>query len=288
VKQILILSGKGGTGKTTVSGIFARLAFPCAIADCDVDAADLHIIVSPDPYEKNIFYGGKKARINLSDCSTCGRCADICRFEAISSPPFNVKEIFCEGCGVCEWNCPAKAIELYNAVCGFWFVSRCRFGIFAGARLRPGTENSGKLVALLKKEAAKAALSEKLEYLIIDGAPGIGCPVMASLSETDIVVIVAEPTVSGRHDFERLAELLKKTDMKFFLIVNKFDINLAETENLERISENLGIKSIGRIPFDLEVVKTLTRKEVLGENFQCKASVAAEKVWLALKSEMGK
>ncbi|MEF3280411.1 MAG: ATP-binding protein [Elusimicrobiota bacterium] len=286
MKQILVLSGKGGTGKTTVAGAFAGLAAPCVIADCDVDAANLHIILSPKEGEVNFFYGGKKAFIDPVKCVNCGYCAKLCRFEAISFPPHRVNELSCEGCGVCVWNCLTGAITLKESLSGRWSVSECRLGPFVGARLEPSAENSGKLVALLKKEAVKIAEAVKARYLILDGAPGIGCPVLASLSGIDAVVVVAEPTISGRSDFIRLAELLKNQGMRTFLLVNKWDINPQETENIERIALDFGFKISGRIPFDIKVVETMLNKKVLSEVPDFPAAVEIKKAWNFLVSDL--
>ncbi len=288
MKQVLILSGKGGTGKTTVAGAFARLAAPCVVADCDVDAADLHIILSPEPAVRQDFHGGKKASIDPSKCTACGRCLQVCRFDAVTAGPFKISETSCEGCGVCVWNCPAGAINFSEALSGTWAISPCRYGAFAGARLEPAAENSGKLVALLKTEAVKAAEASGAEYLILDGSPGIGCPVLASLGGVDAVVIVAEPTVSGRHDFLRLAELLKQQKIKSFLLVNKWDLNIEETETLEKAAAGLGFGLLGRIPFDPGVVKTLLMRKTLGETCATPAAGAVEKAWRALRSELEK
>lgn len=288
MKQVLILSGKGGTGKTTVAGAFARLAAPCVVADCDVDAADLHIILSPEPADWKEFYGGKKASIDPSKCTSCGRCLEVCRFDAVSAGPFRISETSCEGCGVCVWNCPAGAIDFKEALSGAWSVSPCRYGVFAGARLEPAAENSGKLVALLKTEAVKAAEASGAEFLILDGSPGIGCPVLASLGGVDAVVIVAEPTVSGRHDFLRLAELLKQQKIKGFLLVNKWDLNKEETLTLENAAGGLGFSALGRVPFDPSVVRTLLARKTLGEDGPGPAAGAVERAWKLLRSELEK
>lgn len=286
MKQVLILSGKGGTGKTTVAGVFARLAAPCVTVDCDVDAADLHILLSPKPAERNEFYGGKKAAIDTARCVSCGRCAEVCRFEAVRKDPWSIDPLSCEGCGVCAWNCPAAAISFTESLSGTWAVSECRFGVFAGARLEPAEENSGKLVALLKTEAVKAAEAAGAEYLILDGSPGIGCPVLASLGGVDAAVVVAEPTVSGRHDFLRLAELLKEQKVRGFLLINKCDLNLAETVEMEKAAAGFGFGLLGRAPFDKGVVETLLAKETLGERKRVPAAEAVESAWRKLMAAL--
>ncbi|OGR75764.1 MAG: hypothetical protein A2X32_01120 [Elusimicrobia bacterium GWC2_64_44] len=286
MKQVLILSGKGGTGKTTVAGAFARLAAPCVTADCDVDAADLHIILAPEPVSRNNYFGGKKASIAPDKCVSCGRCLELCRFDAVEAAPFRIKETACEGCGVCVWNCPAKAIDFREVLSGTWAVSPCRFGTFAGARLEPAEENSGKLVALLKTEAVKAAEAAGVKYLILDGSPGIGCPVLASLGGVDAVVVVAEPTVSGRHDFLRLAELLKAQKIRGFLLVNKWDLNGEETARLEAAAAQYGFSLLGRVPFDAAVVKVLIARKTLGEEGGGEAAAAVELAWNKLSLEL--
>ncbi|MGD9642734.1 MAG: ATP-binding protein [Elusimicrobiales bacterium] len=283
MKQVLILSGKGGTGKTTVSGAFARLAAPCVTADCDVDAADLHIILSPEPAVRNDYFGGKKASIDPGKCVACGRCLEVCRFDAVTPGPYNINQTACEGCGVCVWNCPAGAITSKEVLSGTWAVSPCRFGTFAGARLEPAEENSGKLVALLKAEAVKVAETSGAKYLILDGSPGIGCPVLAALGGVDAVVLVAEPTVSGRHDFMRLAELLKQQKLKGFLLVNKWDLNEGETAALESAAADFGFVLLGRMPFDTGVIKTLLARKTLGEDAAGPAAAAVEKAWRILE-----
>ena len=286
MKQVLILSGTGGTGKTTVAGTFARLAAPCVAADCDVDAADLHIILSPEAAPRNDYFGGKKADIDPEKCTSCGRCLEVCRFDAVTAGPFKINQTACEGCGVCVWNCRAGAITSKEVLSGTWAVSPCRFGTFAGARLEPAEENSGKLVALLKGEAVKAAESSGAKYLILDGSPGIGCPVLAALGGVDAVVLVAEPTVSGRHDFMRLAELLKQQKLKGFLLVNKWDLNEEETAALEAAAANFGFGLLGRMPFDTGVIKTLLARKTLGEDGAAPAADAVEKAWRTLEKAL--
>ncbi len=288
MKQVLILSGKGGTGKTTVAGVFSRLAAACVTADCDVDAADLHIILSPELSERKKYYGGKKAAIDAAKCVSCGRCREVCRFEAVSAEPYTIDPHSCDGCGVCAWNCPAGAVTFKEILSGTWMVSSSRFGVFAGARLEPAEENSGKLVATLKTEAGKAAEAAGAKYLILDGSPGIGCPVLASLGGVSAVVIVAEPTVSGRHDFIRLAELLKQQGLKGFLLVNKYDLNLEETGRLEAAAAGFGFGLLGRVAFDAGVIKALLARRTLGEAAACPAAGDVEAAWSRLRAELEK
>lgn len=286
MKQVLILSGKGGTGKTTVAGAFARLAAPCVTADCDVDAADLHIILSPGAAPRNNYFGGKKASIDAAKCAGCGRCLEVCRFGAVAPGPFRISPVSCEGCGVCAWNCPAEAISFKEVLSGTWAVSPCRFGTFAGARLEPAEENSGKLVALLKTQAVQAAQTAGAAYLILDGSPGIGCPVLASLGGVDAVVVVAEPTISGRHDFMRLAELLVQQKLKGFLLVNKWDLNAEETIKLKTAAADFGFGLLGRVPFDTTVIKTLLARRTLGEDSTGPAAAAVTEAWNKLTAAL--
>jgi len=286
MKQVLVISGKGGTGKTTVSGVFSRLAAPCVMADCDVDAADLHIILSPERAEEKEFYGGSRARIDPAGCVSCGRCAEVCRYGAVSRDPYEIDQTACEGCGVCVWNCPPKAISFEPALSGRWGVASCRFGAFSGARLEPAEENSGKLVALLRGEAKKAAEAAGAQWLILDGPPGIGCPVLASLGGVDAAVAVAEPTLSGIHDFTRLAGLLKQQGVKGWLLVNKWDLNPEKTEELERLASDLGFGLLGRVPFDDGIITDLLARRTAGEAGAGPAAAAMEAAWHKLKEQL--
>ncbi len=283
MKQVLVISGKGGTGKTTAAGVFSRLAAPCVMADCDVDAADLHIILSPERGEEKEFYGGSKARIDPARCVSCGRCAELCRFGAVRRDPYEVDQTSCEGCGVCVWNCPAKAISFEKALSGRWSVSSCRFGTFAGARLEPAEENSGKLVALIRGEAQKAAEAAGAAWLILDGPPGIGCPVLASLGGVDAAVCVAEPTLSGIHDFSRLAGLLKQQGVKGWLLVNKYDLNQEKAGELEKLAEGFGFGLLGRVPFDDGIITDLVALRTAGEAGAGPAAAAMEAAWRKLE-----
>lgn len=282
MKQVLVISGKGGTGKTTLAGVFARLAAPCVMADCDVDAADLHIILSPEKTEDNEFYGGSKARIDPAACVSCGSCERVCRFGAVKADPYSIDATACEGCGVCVWNCPSKAIKFERALSGKWGVSSSRFGTFAGARLEPAEENSGKLVALLRGEARKAAEAAGAAWVILDGPPGIGCPVLASIGGVDAAVAVAEPTLSGIHDFRRLAELLKQQGIKGWLLVNKWDLNPEKAGELETLAGEYGFGLLGRVPFDDKITEALLTLRTAGEDFTSPAAEAMESAWKKL------
>lgn len=257
MKEFVIISGKGGTGKTSVSASFAHLAKGKAVvADCDVDAADLHIILQPEIISSYTFTSGKKATINPDLCKSCDYCMRLCRFNAIRKNPdsaFVIDPIRCEGCGVCSHFCPHDAIEFSDEICGEWFHSSTRFGTLVHAKLGIASENSGKLVTLVRNEAKKAAQEQNSDFVIIDGSPGIGCPVIASLTAADCALIVAEPTVSGLHDFERIADLTRKLSVKAFVCINKYDINQTLSNKIEECALSKGITPCGVIRYDKTV-----------------------------------
>lgn len=258
MKEIVVISGKGGTGKTSLAGCFAAMAKEAVLADCDVDAADLHLILQPTATEEYEFCGGKKARIIADKCVGCGRCVDVCKFNAIkeSGKKFQIDEISCEGCGVCRYFCPVDAIEFENAINGKWFVSETRFGTMMHAELGAGEENSGKLVSLLRKEAKTKAKEQNKKLIIVDGSPGIGCPVIASLAGADFAVIVTEPTMSGLHDLERVAELTKQLGVAAGVCINKYDINKGKTAEIEKAALEKGLAALGRIEYDKAVTES--------------------------------
>ncbi|MBN1796659.1 MAG: ATP-binding protein [Sedimentisphaerales bacterium] len=237
MKEIVVISGKGGTGKTSIVGCFAALAQNAVLADCDVDAADLHLILKPDIKETHDFSGGKQARIIADKCKGCGKCAEVCKFDAIAldsaTQKYTVKKTGCEGCGVCRYFCPVDAIAFANAVNGQWFISETRFGTLAHAKLGPGEENSGKLVTLLRKKAKEIAQQQDKDLIIVDGSPGIGCPVIASITGADLALIVTEPTMSGLHDLKRVASLAVQMNVPAAVCVNKYDINKSNTKKIE-------------------------------------------------------
>jgi MinD superfamily P-loop ATPase len=269
MKEIVIISGKGGTGKTSVSASFAHLAQGKAVvADCDVDAADLHLILQPDVISSNAFTSGKKAAIIPERCKSCGNCMLLCRFDAIRKIPgstFQIDPIRCEGCGVCSHFCPYGAVEFLDEVCGDWFHSSTRFGTLIHAKLGIAAENSGKLVTLVRSEAKKAALDNNADFVIIDGSPGIGCPVIASLTAADCALIVAEPTVSGLHDFERIADLTRKLSVPAFVCINKFDINQTVSNKIEECALSKGINPSGVIRYDRTVTDAQRQRMAVTE-----------------------
>ncbi|MGC8862499.1 MAG: ATP-binding protein, partial [Armatimonadota bacterium] len=241
--ELAVVSGKGGTGKTSLVASFAALAESKVLADCDVDAADLHLVLAPRVIERADFTGGKSARVILENCIGCGKCAEVCRFDAVTfdGPPndvvaktYLIDPLSCEGCGVCAHFCPAQAIEFSPHVSGEYYISETRHGLLVHARLGIAQENSGKLVTLVRREARRVAEERGLDLLIIDGAPGIGCPVIASLAGVDLALIVTEPTVSGMHDLDRVADLAAHFGIPACVCVNKCDINLQMTRRIEK------------------------------------------------------
>lgn len=265
MKEIVVISGKGGTGKTSLVASLAVLAERPVLADCDVDAADLHLILEPRVREENDFSGGKTAKIIAGKCSSCGKCFELCRFGAVvknenKSPAFSIDQIACEGCGVCSYFCPEDAVEFKPAINGRWFISDTRYGPMVHARLGIAEENSGKLVALVRSQAKIIAEREKLSCIIVDGPPGIGCPVIASVTGADAVLVVAEPTVSGEHDLGRVVELARHFKIPSYLCINKFDINPEMSNKIERKAAAEGVKVVGRIRYDRSVTGAQIKK----------------------------
>lgn len=264
MKEIVIISGKGGTGKTSIISAFASLAQDKVLCDADVDAADLHLIMAPEIKERHDFKSGNTAKIDQDLCTQCGLCRDLCRWNAISED-FVVDEIECEGCGVCHYFCPEKAVLFPENTCGEWFISDTRFGPMAHASLGIAEENSGKLVALIRKEGRKLAEENGLEYLLTDGPPGVGCPVIASLGGASAVLIVAEPTVSGKHDMERVSELAAFFKVPAMLCVNKFDLNPEMGEAIEAYAKGKNVKVIGRVPFNPDFTRAMVEGKTITE-----------------------
>ncbi|MCF8106905.1 MAG: P-loop NTPase [Desulfohalobiaceae bacterium] len=258
MKELVVISGKGGTGKTSLTAAFAALAENMVLCDADVDAADLHLLMSPRVQKRTDFMGGGIALIDREECTQCGMCLELCRFEAIS-PDFEVDPIACEGCGVCVDFCPEQAIEFPIQTCGEWFVSETRYGPMVHARLGIAEENSGKLVATVRQESARLAEMQDKELIITDGPPGVGCPVIASIGGATGVVIVTEPTVSGLHDMRRVAELCACFKVPAMVVINKFDLNLEQTGAIERFARDMDIEILGRISFDPVFTKSMVQ-----------------------------
>jgi len=257
MKQIVVISGKGGTGKSVITASFASLAKNKVMADCDVDAADLYLLLHPTVKETHEFSGGKTAFIDERRCSQCGKCQEVCRFEAIDNCV--VDPISCEGCGVCFHICPEKAIKMVDDLSGKWFISETKYGPFVHAKLGIAEENSGKLVTLVRQNAKLIAEKEERDFVIVDGPPGIGCPVIASLSGVDIALIVTEPTLSGIHDLERIVGVAHHFGIKGVVCINKYDLNLIITQKIEEYCRHNNIELVGKIPFDISVIEALVR-----------------------------
>ncbi len=284
MRELVVLSGKGGTGKTSITAAFASLAENSVLCDTDVDAADLHLILKPDVMESSNFKGGHEAIIDIDRCSQCGRCVELCRFNAIKDD-FEVDPIECEGCGVCVDLCPEQAIDFPETICGQWFISDTRFGPMVHARLGIAQENSGKLVSLIRQEAKKIAKQKKLDLILTDGPPGIGCPVIASIGQATAILIVAEPTVSGLHDMERVGELSRHFNIPAMVCINKYDLNLIQTQNIEILAKDNQMDIVGKIPFD----KSFTEAMILSQNIfefdnNSQASIEVRQIWNRIAS----
>lgn len=248
VKELVVISGKGGTGKTSIVGSFAALAENAVLADCDVDAADLHLILKPSTSESHDFYGMKKAYINREKCVECGECEKLCNFKAIRD--FKVIGIACEGCGVCFHACAAGAVEMREHLAGNFFVSETRYGPMVHAKLGIAEANSGLLVSKVKEYANNIARENGRKLILVDGPPGIGCPVIASLGNADAVLLVAEPTLSGIHDLKRVIKLAEHFGIKPLVLINKFDINKYNAQQIEEFCREQNIEMLGKLPYD--------------------------------------
>jgi MinD superfamily P-loop ATPase len=264
LKEIVVISGKGGTGKTSIVASFAALANGAVLADCDVDAADLHLILKPEIKQAHDFSGGKRASVITKKCIGCGRCEDVCNFEAakftgpandVVDRTYTIDSIACEGCSVCVHFCPVDAIEFKEVINGQWFISDTRFGPMVHAKLGIAEENSGKLVSLIRKQAKQIAAEQNKNLIIVDGSPGIGCPVIASISGADFVLAVTEPTISGQHDLNRVIELTSHFGIPTAVCINKCDINPKITKAIEKSTEQKGLKLAGKIDYDVSVTK---------------------------------
>jgi MinD superfamily P-loop ATPase len=264
MKEIVVISGKGGTGKTTLVACFAALASRKVLADADVDAADLFILLEPEAQRREEFRSGSKAWINADLCVRCGECLEICRYRAINED-FKVDRLDCEGCGVCVRLCPEGAIEMCQVLSGEWFISETRYGPFVHARLGAGEENSGKLVALVRHQARLIAEDRGLEWIIVDGPPGIGCPVISSITGATIVLIVTEPTLSGIHDMKRVAELAAHFRIPTGVCINKWDLNVEMSNRIAAYCEEEGIHLAGRIPYSRAFSEALSKRKIFVE-----------------------
>lgn len=256
IKEIVVISGKGGTGKTTITSSLIPYFQDIVIGDCDVDAPNLQILFNPQNSEKESFYGMKKAKLDKELCIECGRCYEVCRFDAVENPKK------CESCSICEYVCPVGAIKMVNNEAGEIYVSETKYGKMVHACLFPGEENSGKLVAEVRKKAKKIAQEENKKYILLDGAPGVACNVISSLTGVKKAVIVTEPTLSGLHDLERVLELIERFRIKPYFVINKYDLSLEMANKIEEFLKDKGFEVSVKVPFDKRVVNTIGRKEI--------------------------
>jgi MinD superfamily P-loop ATPase len=296
MKELVIISGKGGTGKTSITAAFASLASNAVLADCDVDAADLHLVLEPKIERQSDFSGGKRACVVVEKCAGCGKCAAMCRFDAIKfngpandivGKTYTVDSVSCEGCKVCVEFCPVDAILFEPAVNGKWFVSNTRFGPMVHAKLGVAEENSGKLVTLIRKEARRIAERQKRDLLLVDGSPGIGCPVIASITAADLALVVTEPTLSARHDLERVAKLTVNFGIRTLVCINKADINPEMSYNIVGYACKHGLKVVGEIPYDEAFTKAQIMKATLIEYTSGGIAEKIKAMWREITYELG-
>lgn len=267
IRELVVLSGKGGTGKTSITAAFALLADKAVLADCDVDAADLHLLLTPMVEQRHAFMSGHEALIRQQDCNGCGICVDSCRFDAIrrNGAVYRIDPVACEGCGVCYRICPVKAIDFPERVCGEWMVSGTRCGPMVHAQLGVAAENSGKLVTTVREQAWAVAVDKRIPLIISDGPPGIGCPVIASLSGVSLALVITEPTVSGLHDLQRLLALARHFSVPTAVCVNKWDINPQQTERIEAAARAAGSEVLGRVRYDRTVTRAQLQQQTVVE-----------------------
>ncbi len=287
MKEIVVISGKGGTGKTSLTAALSWLAgADIVVADCDVDAADMHLLLQPDFARAEDFHGGQVALIDQDVCTACGACAEVCRFDAITpgNDFYAVDPISCEGCGYCPRVCPTEAIVMEDRLSGQWFVSRIRTGAtMVHARLGIGAENSGKLVAKVKNEAKRIAAEQGKEFILVDGSPGVGCPVVSSLSGADFVVLVTEPTVSGLHDLQRVHELVARFRIRCGCIINKADLNLEVTAAIGEFLTANNIVALTELPYDEAFTRAMVAGRTIVEENDGPLALQLKDCWEKIK-----
>jgi len=288
MKELVIISGKGGCGKTSVTGSFAALAQAAVLVDCDVDAPDLHLLLQPKVVQQTPFRSGFRAVADAARCTGCGRCVELCRFHGIhleAAGPV-VSDLHCEGCGLCVDQCPAQALSLIEPLCGEWYRSDTLYGPMIHARLQPGQPNSGRLVSLVRTEARALAEKEGKQLILVDGPPGIGCPVIAAVGGADVALVVTEPTPSGKHDLLRALELLRHFEIPAWICVNRADLYAEGALGIRREAEDLGARWAGDIRYDRAVTTCQYegRPVVLCEDSLAAADIRA--IWNTLNKEL--
>ena len=286
IKELIVISGKGGTGKTSLLGGFASLANDAVLCDADVDAADLYLILEPEIKKRQDFQEGHRAIIDPDRCTECGLCRDLCRFNAIT-PDYKVDPIDCEGCGVCVYFCPEDAIDFPIKTCGELFISDTRCGPMVHARLGIAEDNSGKLVTLTRKEARELAKKRGLNLILTDGPPGLACPVIASIAGATAVLIVTEPTLSGHHDMDRVVELANHFEIPASICINKYDLNPDMAGVIEQYAKERGLPILGKIPFDPIFTKAMVQKQTVIEyDERSQAAQALTDIWEGVISSL--
>ena len=294
MKELVIISGKGGTGKTSLIASFAALAVGPVMVDCDVDAADLHLVLEPRIEHRRVFVGGRVAVVHENDCAGCGTCRDLCRFDAVvpgvgtaGGEAFFVEPISCEGCGVCSWFCPTRAIDMVERESGVWFISETRHGPMVHARLGIAEANSGRLVSLIRTEARRIAEESGRELVLVDGPPGIGCPVIASLSGASTVLVVTEPTLAALHDLERVVALTAHFDIPTMACINKHDLCPEVALEVGTRCRELGVEVVGRVPYDTAITRAQLERRSVVEMEDGPGAAAIRETWRTLERLTG-
>jgi len=285
MKELVIISGKGGTGKTTFVASFAALTTQAVLADCDVDAADLHLLLHPTIKQREEFRSGVSAHIDPEKCTHCGICQEVCRFDAIDDSHV-VNHFACEGCKVCWYMCPVNAIDMRENVCGEWFISETKYGPMVHARLKAAEENSGKLVALVRQQAKRLAEEQGKSLVLIDGSPGIGCPVISSVAGATMAIVVTEPTLSGLHDLQRVADLTAHFSISTGVCVNKYDLNQQISDEIKAYCSEHKLSFIGEIPYDLVVVEALVHQRPVIEYSQDSIGEDIRRIWQQIEQQL--
>lgn len=284
MKELVVISGKGGTGKTSITGAFASIVKNKILIDCDVDAADLFLILRPENVKKYEFYAGQKAIIDKTKCDSCDKCIEACTFHAILKD-YSILDYKCEGCKVCSLICPQKAISMHDSHVGEWYISKTRAGTMVHAKLGIAEDNSGKLVATIRSKAKELAKEQNLDFIITDGPPGIGCPVISSISGASAVLIVTEPTPSGIHDLKRIYELARQFNVKAYVCINKFDINIKVSSDIETLCKENSINLVGNIPYSNDFNKAQIAEKTIIEYGNKDIDLIINNIWKIIKSD---